>query len=260
MDNTNHRNSVEFMVYGKYALFTDVLTRTGGEKFTYMIPTYGALKGILEGVYWKPTIIWKIDAIRVMKPIQTTRKGILLRPYNGKTGKSDRAYYTYLNDVCYQVRAHFEWNMNHANLESDRDENKHHNIAKRMIERGGRRDIFLGTRECQAYVEPCVFGTGEGAYDNIDEVSFGLMFHSLIFAEEAETEEDKGMLTVGLWAPVMKKGVIEFLPPKDCPFKRHIKKMEIKKFGQKYNNFSGLNEFESDLTGDDDFELGSRAV
>ncbi len=42
-----------------------------------------------------------------------------------------------------------------------------------MIERGGRRDIFLGTRECQGYVEPCVFGEGEGAYDAFD-MDFGI--------------------------------------------------------------------------------------
>lgn len=25
-------------------------------------------------------------------------------------GENDLAYYTYLRNVCYQVRAHFEWN------------------------------------------------------------------------------------------------------------------------------------------------------
>lgn len=52
----------------------------------------------------------------------------------------------------------FEFNLNHPELENDRNEHKHHNIAKRMVARGGRRDVFLGTRECQAFVEPCVFG------------------------------------------------------------------------------------------------------
>ena len=67
-------NIVQFKVYGKYALFTDPLTRVGGEKFTYQIPTYQALKGILESIYWKPTIIWKIEKC-VMNPIQTESKG-----------------------------------------------------------------------------------------------------------------------------------------------------------------------------------------
>ena len=47
-------NIVEFMITGKFALFTDPLTKIGGEKSTYQIPTYEALKGILSSVYWKP--------------------------------------------------------------------------------------------------------------------------------------------------------------------------------------------------------------
>jgi CRISPR-associated protein Cas5d len=39
-------NQVEFKVYGKYALFTDPVTKIGGEKYSYQIPTYQALKGI----------------------------------------------------------------------------------------------------------------------------------------------------------------------------------------------------------------------
>ena len=42
------RNTVEFKVWGRYALFTDPVTKIGGEKCTYQIPTYQALKGILE--------------------------------------------------------------------------------------------------------------------------------------------------------------------------------------------------------------------
>ena len=45
------RNSVEFVVYGPYALFTDPLTRMGGEKLSYQLPTYQSLKGIIESVY-----------------------------------------------------------------------------------------------------------------------------------------------------------------------------------------------------------------
>ena len=253
MEKAKHRNTVEFMVYGKYALFTDVLTRIGGEKFTYMIPTYEALKGILHSVYWKPTIIWKIDSVRIMNPIRTVRKGIRPIKYSGG---NDLSYYTYLEDVCYQVRAHFEPNMNRPELEQDRNEHKHHNIARRMIERGGRRDIFLGVRECQGYVEPCVFGEGKGAYDDAGEIPYSLMYHGITYADEAENEEDKGQMTVRFWSPVMKNGYIDFIEPKDCEIKRHIKPMEIKPFGRELNNFSGLAEDELlRLAGGDDNEL-----
>ncbi len=240
MEKPKHRNSVDFMVHGDYALFSDVLTRAGGEKCSYMIPTYEALKGILQSVYFKPTIVWVIDSVRIMKPIQTVRKGIRPIKYGGG---NDLAYYTYLRDVCYQVRAHFEWNYNRPELECDRNENKHHNIAKRMIARGGRRDVFLGTRECCGYVEPCVFGEGEGYYDNSGEVKYSLMYHGITYADEASNADDKGKMTVRFWQPTMVNGVIDFVRPEECEIKRHIKDMEIKPFGKDYNNFSGLEEF-----------------
>lgn len=253
MEKNKHRNTVEFKVYGKYAMFTDVLTRTGGERCTYMIPTYEALKGILHSVYWKPTLVWYIDSVRIMNPIKTVRKGIRPIKYGGG---NDLAYYTYLEDVCYQVRAHFEWNMNRPELECDRNEHKHHNIARRMIERGGRRDIFLGTRECQGYVEPCVFGEETGEYDGTGSIPYSLMFHGFTYADEAENPDDMGQMTVRFWNPVMNDGYIDFLPPKDCTIKRHIKPMEIKPFGSDLGNFSGLTEDGLDMiAGGDDFEL-----
>ena len=239
-----HRNTVEFEVSGDYALFSDPVFRIGGEKCTYQVPTYEALKGVLSSIYWKPTIIWIIDAVRVMNPVQTEVKGIRPIKYSGG---NDLSYYTYLKDCRYQVRAHFIWNENRPDLSQDRIEHKHHNIARRMIERGGRRDIFLGARECQAYVTPCVFGEGPGFYDDIPELAFGLMHHGFTYPDEAWSEETKGKLTHRMWYPVMKRGVIEFLPPEQCPIHRSVRDMEMKPFGADFSNFSGLAEFPEEV-------------
>ena len=53
MDKTRYPNIVEFEVTGDYALFSDPVMRIGGEKCSYQIPTYEALKGILHSIYWK---------------------------------------------------------------------------------------------------------------------------------------------------------------------------------------------------------------
>lgn len=243
MKNTQYANRVEFQVSGAYGLFTDPIMRVGGEKCTYQVPTYEALKGILSSVYWKPTLIWVIEEVRVMQPIQTEVKGIRPIKYAGNAGDNDLSYYTYLKDCRYQVRAHFEWNENRPELAADRNEEKHHNIAKRMIQKGGRRDIFLGTRECQGYVEPCVFGEGEGAYDALPELSFGLMYHGITYADEAYSEETKGKMTANFWYPVMRKGIIRFPRPEACPLHKPLKSMNIKPFGGALRNFSGLREF-----------------
>lgn len=208
------RNTVEFKVWGKYALFTDPLTKVGGEKYSYQVPTYEALKGILSSVYWKPTIVWIIDKARVMKPIKTQTRSAKPVKYGGSD--HDLSIYTYLSDVEYQVQAHFEWNYYREDLIHDRNEHKHYFVAKRMIERGGRRDVFLGTRECQGYVEPCTFGEGEGYYDDYpDELSFGLMFHGFDYPDEAQAEAEKEKLYARFWHPRMINGVIEFIRPDD---------------------------------------------
>ena len=223
-------NLVEFEVFGDYGLFTDPILRVGGEKCTYQVPTYEALKGILSSVYWKPTIIWYIDAVRVMHQIQTEVKGI--RPIRYNDGGNELAYYTYLKNCRYQVRAHFEWNENRPELSGDRNENKHHEMAKRMICKGGRRDIFLGTRECQGYVEPCTFGAGEGFYDTLPELSFGLMYHGITYADESYSPETRDAMTARFWYPAMKQGIITFPRPEECTIHKHLRKMPMKSFGE----------------------------
>lgn len=204
------RNSVEFKVWGRYALFTDPLTKIGGEKYSYQVPTYEALKGILSSVYWKPTLVWIIDKVRVMHQIKTQTRSAKPVIYGG--AGHDLSIYTYLADVEYQVSAHFEWNLHRQDLAQDRNEHKHYFVAKRMIERGGRRDIFLGARECQGYVEPCVFGSDEGFYDRQEgELSYGLMFHGFDYPDEV----GKGEFYARFWHPKLVKGVIQFVRPDD---------------------------------------------
>lgn len=240
-----HRNTVEFEVVGIYALFSDPIMRVGGEKCTLQIPTYEALKGILSSVYWKPTLTWVIDSVRVINQIQTEVKGV--RPIK-MSGGNDLSFYTYLKDCRYQVRAHFIWNENRPELSADRNEHKHHNIAKRMIANGGRRDIFLGTRECQGYVLPCEFGSGEGFYDSTPQLGFGLTYHGITYADEAYSEETKNKMTVRFWNPIMKNGVVDFLPPEECPITRVAREMEIKPFGESLGNFQGLAEFDEEVS------------
>ncbi|MBF0436786.1 MAG: type I-C CRISPR-associated protein Cas5 [Magnetococcales bacterium] len=219
------KNTIEFLVWGRYALFTDPLTRVGGEKCSYHVPTYEALKGIAKSIYWKPTFIWLIDAVRVMKPIRSQSKGV--KPLK-MSGGNDLSIYTFLSDVAYQVRAHFEWNSHHSSLADDRIDGKHFDIAKRMLERGGRQDIFLGTRDCQGYVEPRAFDDGTGYYDDRDELAYGLMFHGFDYPDET----GGNTLEARFWHPVMKNGRIEFIRPEACHLRKEIRPMGKKSFGK----------------------------
>jgi CRISPR-associated protein Cas5d len=217
------RNSIEFRVTGRHALFTDPLTRLGGEKFSYQCPTYEALKGIAKSIYWKPTIVWVIDEVRLMRGIRTQTKGTKPIEFGGR---NTLAIYTFLADVDYQVRAHFEWNEQRHELKHDRVEGKHYAIALRMLERGGRQDIFLGTRDCQGYVEPCEFGSGTSAWDRGGELDFGLMFHGFDYPDETGGDN----LYARFWRQRMIDGYIRFDRPEDCSIRKFVRKMGVKSF------------------------------
>lgn len=212
------RSRIDFTVSGRFALFTDPLTKIGGEKCSYHIPTYEALKGVAKSIYWKPTFVWVIDKVRVMRRIRTQSKSMKPLVFSG--GNS-LAIYTYLADVEYQVQAHFEWNEYRDDLASDRKEDKHWHVAKRMLEKGGRQDIFLGTRECQGYVEPCMFGEGRGDYDGYGELEYGLMFHGFDYPDETGVNE----LHSRFWRPVMKNGLVEFIAPEACTVRKYVREM-----------------------------------
>jgi CRISPR-associated protein Cas5d len=237
------KNTVEFSVWGRYALFTDPLTRVGGEKCSYHLPTYEALKGVCKSIYWKPTFIWYVDQVRLMRRIRTQTRGT--KPLEYTSGGNTLAIYTYLTGearceqplditdgpgVEYQVRAHFEWNPYQAALAGDRNDGKHFAIAQRSLERGGRQDIFLGTRECQAYVAPRAFGSGASDYDKDGELDYPLMFHSFNYPDET----GEGRLGTNFWRPRLIDGVLTFPRPEDksgAIIRKDIRAMSPKRFG-----------------------------
>lgn len=226
-------------IFGDYALFTDPMTKGGGEKFTYQVPTYQALKGIVEACYWKPTLYYIIDSVKVIKKIRTETKGIL-SPM--KDGGKDLNYYTYLRDVEYLVKYHFEWNENREELEYDRNEKKHEQILLRSMQRGGRRDVFLGTRECIGYIERIRqkdFHEVKSIYEG-ENISFGIMFHSFIYPDEAYNDGTTNVLTANFSPITMKDGVIEFVEPRDCEIRHIIGDYSIKNFNRQ--NFTSADE------------------
>lgn len=218
------RNSIEYKLWGRYALFSDPVMRFCGEKCSYQVPTYQALKGITESIYWKPSITWYIDKVRIVNKISTQVHGIKAKYFNEDSSDEDFSVCSYLRDVEYHVCAHFEFNKNRPDLKNDWNENKHHNIAKRVLAKGGRRDIFLGTRECQGYVEPFDFDDGNSFYENLDEMPLGTMVHGINYPYEYGNESYQ----VRLWHPVMKNGVIYFPRPEDITTLKEISRFAKK--------------------------------
>ena len=204
--------TVEIEISGRYALFSDPIIRTSGEKFTYPLPTYEALKNIMCSIYWKPTFIWIIDAVRIMNPIHTETKNMLVPKWQGA---SDRYTQTVLTNVKYQVRAHIEWNYNRPQFEQDRNIAKHMACFNRALKAGGRYPVFLGIREYQCEVKECIFGADEGYYDTMPDTEYGVMLHGITYSSEAYTEHYRHKDSVRLFCPHINKGVIQFPHPAD---------------------------------------------
>lgn len=204
----SYKNIIQFEISGRYALFTDPLTCCGGEKCSLPVPTCEALKGAARGIHNSREFGWVIDAVRIMNKIAT--ESMSLTRLNYFSCKGDISVYTYLHNVRYKVLAHLEF----PDGTPPETQHKHYSIARRMLKKGGKREIFLGTKSCTARVIPSRFYKDEGFYDNSSE-NFGMMYHSL-------TYKDSELCSVQLFNCRMERGIITFPLPEECPVSRGV--------------------------------------
>lgn len=153
---------IKLKVWGKYALFTRPEMKV--ERVSYDVITPSAARGIIEAIYWKPAIRWKIDRIQVCKKISFTNvrrnevgckilarnvrsvmEGAKKLLYIDTSSEIQQRASMLLQDVCYIIEAHFE--MTRQAGERDTPE-KHYAIAARRMRNG------------QCYHMPC-FGCRE---------------------------------------------------------------------------------------------------
>ena len=218
------KRGIEVQITGDYAMFTTPPSKVSGDKRSYCLPTYEAMVGILNSIYKKPTFRWHIDRIRVMNPIQFESRGVR---HLRLDGGADMANYTYLKDVCYQVRAHMEWDLSFPELAEDRNYGKHYSIAKRAIKSGGRMNVYLGTSDCQAHVEACDFDAGEkkSVFSNTGRLPFGIMFHSFTYPEHMTARErlqlgNEPYVRISYADTYLDNGIIEYIIQDDKSFAR----------------------------------------
>ncbi|MDO4183189.1 MAG: type I-C CRISPR-associated protein Cas5c [Coriobacteriia bacterium] len=147
-------------VSGERACFTRPELKA--ERVSYDVMTPSAARGILEAIYWKPEIVWRIDAIHVLNEIkfdtfrrnEVGSKGSYTKAKSAmKTGarlaisttddRQQRAM-TYLRDVRYVIEAHFD-----LVDEADNDAPaKHYNMVLRRLRKGQCfNQPYLGCRE-----------------------------------------------------------------------------------------------------------------
>lgn len=159
-------------VWGDRALFTRPEMKV--ERVSYDVPTPSAARGILESVYFHPGLVWRIDRIYVMNPIQFTNirrnevdAKILASDLRGAAQGGSKLLCIatadsiqqraamMLRDVHYVIEAHFD--MTDKANPSD-NPGKFQDIIKRRLKKGQCfSQPYLGCRECSAH-----FGLWEG--------------------------------------------------------------------------------------------------
>lgn len=160
---------VRLHVWGERACFTRPEMKV--ERVSYDVMTASAARGLLEAIYWKPSIRWVVDRIHVLKPIrfQSFRRNELGAVASGQLARSamkrgdvnglglvvednrQQRATLLLTDVAYLIEAHFELTERAG---TDDQPAKHAAMFQRRAEKG---QCFhrpcLGAREFPADFE-----------------------------------------------------------------------------------------------------------
>lgn len=191
--------SILMEVWGPMACFTRPEMKT--ERVSYEVPTPGAVRGMIESVFFHPGLRWIPDRIWVLNRIQfmnvrrnevkskVLASAVLQEANGGKAGAiftsediQQRAAML-LKDVHYVFEAHFE--MTEQANPSD-NHGKFQDIVKRRLRRGACYSTpYFGCRECTAH-----FRLWEGGeIPAIDETrDLGYMLYDMDYSDLADIQ------------------------------------------------------------------------
>lgn len=191
--------SILMEVWGPMACFTRPEMKT--ERVSYEVPTPGAVRGMIESVFfhpglrWVPNRIWVLNRIQFMNVRRNEVKSkvlasaVLQEANGGKAGAiftsediQQRAAML-LKDVHYVFEAHFE--MTEQANPSD-NHGKFQDIIKRRLRRGACYSTpYFGCRECTAH-----FRLWEGGeIPAIDETrDLGYMLYDMDYSDPTDIQ------------------------------------------------------------------------
>lgn len=191
--------SILMEVWGPMACFTRPEMKT--ERVSYDVPTPGAVRGMIESVFYHPGLRWVPDRIWVLNRIQfmnvrrnevkskVLASAVLQEANGGKAGAiftsediQQRAAML-LKDVRYVFEAHFE--MTEQANPSD-NHGKFQDIIKRRLRRGACYSTpYFGCRECTAH-----FRLWEGGeIPAIDETrDLGYMLYDMDYSDPTDIQ------------------------------------------------------------------------
>ena len=181
---------LQVRVWGDFACFTRPEMKV--ERVTYPVPTPSAARGVLEAIFWKPEMQWRVEEIWVLKPVRyfsVLRNEVNKRTSDrsaagwlaagglgGYSASDDRAqrHTLALRDVDYLIRAQIEVKPGvEANVAKYRDQ-----FHRRVADGRCFATPYLGCREFSAYF--CEPDGTERPVNWSDDL--GLMLYDLMYA------------------------------------------------------------------------------
>ncbi len=211
---------IKLKVWGERACFTRPEMKV--ERVSYDVMTPSAARGILEAIYWKPSIRWVIDKIHVLKPVKfenIRRNEVASKiPANKITAamkdptkelelfievdRQQRAAMI-LKDVAYIIEAHFE-----PTEKDGENEGKHLDIFKRRARSGQCfNQPYFGCREFAVF-----FDLAEGELPSAvqEDRDLGWMLYDMDFPLKNKKTSD---IYPMFFRAVMKAGCIDIPHP-----------------------------------------------
>ena len=162
--------AVKLEVWGDYACFSRPEFKT--ERMSYDVMTPSAARGLLDGIFWHPGLVWRIDRIHVCAPIRFTnlrRNEVqsVISARNVKTVMEKGTGELYLDtgseiqqraammlrDVHYVIEAHFE--MTERAAPGDNPGKFQEMITRRASRGQCYHQPYFGCRECPASFKLC---------------------------------------------------------------------------------------------------------
>lgn len=206
---------IRLKVWGEWACFTRPEMKA--ERVSYDVMTPSAARGILEAIYWKPEMRWRVDRIYVLKPVRFTtlrrnevaskasaqNAAQVMAEGHGWLGlvvddgdeRQQRAA-TILRDVAYVVEAHFDV------IGGEDGAAKHLAMFERRARQGQCfHRPYLGCREFAAQFEWLDGSAPES--QNSGEQDLGMMLHDIHFPDGMKPN---------FFRAVMRDGVVD-VPP-----------------------------------------------
>jgi CRISPR-associated protein Cas5d len=218
---------IKLKVWGERACFTRPEMKV--ERVSYDVMTPSAARGILEAIYWKPSIQWVVDRIHVLNPIKfenIRRNEVASKiPKNNITSamkdpskplflfveedRQQRAAMV-LRDVAYVIEAHFE-----PNDKDGENEGKHLDIFNRRAGAGQCfNQPYFGCREFPVFFELAGDEMPAALQEDRD---LGWMLYDMDFPKKGSK---KTPITPMFFHAVMRAGKIDIPHPSSEEVKR----------------------------------------